>query len=73
MSLNSKQDKQRLHPWKNGQLEKLIYEGKTIQDRLQYTNRVFTNKNKEVIPFARLIEAGKVIKAIKILEKLRRG
>lgn len=43
---NSETLKRRLHLWKNGQIDQLIF-GKTIQDRLQYTNKVFTNKNKE--------------------------
>ena len=46
-----------------------MFEGKTIQNRLQNNDRVTTNNNKEVLTFARLIEEGQVIKAIKILEK----
>ena len=46
-----------------------MFEGKTIQDRLQNNDRATKNKNKEVLTFARLIEEGKVNKAIKILEK----
>ena len=50
-----------------------MFEGKTIQDRLQNIDRVTTNNNKEVLTFAWLIKEGKVNKAIKILEKANRG
>ena len=50
-----------------------MFEGRTIQNRLQNNDRVTTNNNKEVLTFARLIEEGQVIKAIKILEKGNRG
>ena len=42
-----------------------MFEGKTIQNRLQNNDRVTTNNNKEVLTFARLIEEGQVIKAKK--------
>ena len=48
----------------------LIFEKKTIQDRLQNDDRVTTNKKKQGgFTFVRFIEEGKVNKAIKILEK----
>ena len=50
-----------------------MFEGKTIQDRLQNNDRTTTNKNKEALTFARLTEEGKVNKAIKILEKANTG
>ena len=50
-----------------------MFEGKAIEERLQNTNRVSTNKRKEVTTFARLIEKGKVNRAIKILEKSKKG
>ena len=50
-----------------------MFEGKTIQDRLQNNDRVTTNNNKEALTFARLTEEGKVNKAIKILEKANKG
>ena len=46
-----------------------MFEGKIIQDRIKNNDRVTTNKNKETLTFALLIEEGKVNKAIKILEK----
>ena len=58
---------------KNWQLEQLIFEGKTIQVRLQNNERVTANNNKEALTFAQLIEEGKVNKAIKILEKANKG
>ena len=45
-----------------------MFEGKTNQYVQQYNDRVTTNNNKEALTFVRLIEAGKVNKAIKILE-----
>ena len=50
-----------------------MFEGKTIQDRLQNSDRVTTNNNKEALTFAQLTEGGKVNKAIKILEKANKG
>ena len=60
--------KRRLSPCKNGQLDQLMFEGKTIQDRLQNNDKVTKIKNKEVLTFAR-----KVNKVIKILEKTNEG
>ena len=70
---NSEASKRRLHFWKNGQIDQLMFEGKTMKKTLQNNNRVSTNKSKEAITFARLIEKGKVNKAIKTLEKSKRG
>ena len=47
--------------------------GGKIQDRLQNNDRVTTNNNKEALTFVRLIEEGKINKAIKILEKPNKG
>ena len=46
--------------WKNGPLDQLMFEGKTIQERLKIM--IITNNNKEALTFARLIEEGNVIK-----------
>ena len=46
---NSETMKRRLSLWKNGQLDQLMFEVKTIQDRLQHNDRVTTNKNKEAL------------------------
>ena len=79
ISLNSKKKKnseilkQRLLLWKNGQLDQLKFERKTVQDRLQNNWRVNTNKNKEALTFTQLIKEEKVNKAIKILEKPNKG
>ena len=50
-----------------------MFEGKTIQDRPQNIDRVATKNSKEALTFGRIIEEGKVNKAIKILEKANRG
>ena len=65
---NSETLKRILSLWKNGQLDHLTFEGKTNQYVQQNNDRVTANNNKEALTFARLIEAGKVNKAIKILE-----
>ena len=44
-----------------------------MQGRLWNTNRVSTNKNKEVIIFARLVEEGKVNKVIKFWKISNKG
>ena len=78
-SLNSKSKenseilKRRLLLWKNGQLDHLMFEGKTIQDRLQNNGRVTTNKGNKSLTFAQLIEEGKDNKEMKILEKANKG
>ena len=59
---NSETLKRRLLLWTNGQLDQLMFEGKTIQDRLE--NNATTNKNKRALTFARIIEDGKVNKPI---------
>ena len=41
--------KRRLSIWKNGQLDQLMFEEKTIQYRLLINDRVTTNKNKEAL------------------------
>ena len=46
---------------------------KVIQDRVQNNGRVATNKNKKALTFSRLLEEGKVNKAIQILEKANKG
>ena len=70
---NSETLKRRFSLWKNGQLDQLMFEGKTIQDRPQNIDRVATKNSKEALTFGRIIEEGKVNKAIKILEKANRG
>ena len=71
--LNSETLRQRISLWKKGQLNQLMFEGKTIQDSLQNNDRVTTNSRKEVLTFAQLFEEGKVNEAIKILEKANKG
>ena len=57
---NSETLKRRLSLWKNGQLDQLVFEEKTIQYRLQNNDRATTNKNEEALNFTRLIEKGNV-------------
>ena len=70
---NSETMKRRLSLSKNGQLDQLMFERKTIQDTLKSNVWVTTNNNKEALTFSRLIKEGKVNKAIKILEKANTG
>ena len=46
--LNSETLRQIISFWKKGQLNQLLFEGKTIQDILQNNDRVATNNSKEV-------------------------
>ena len=46
--LNSETLRQIISLWKKGQLNQLMFEGKTIQDILQNNDRVATNNSKEV-------------------------
>ena len=66
---NSETLKRRLSLWKNGQLDQLVFEEKTIQYRLQNNDRATANKNEEALNFTRLIEQGNVNNTTKILEK----
>ena len=70
---NSETLKRRLLLWKNEHLDQLMFEGKTIQDRLQNSHRVTSNNSKEALTFERLIEEGKVNTTIQILEKANKG
>ena len=49
---NSETLKQRLSVWKNGQLDQIVFEVKTIYGRLKNNDRVNTNKNKENLTFS---------------------
>ena len=66
---NSETLKRRLSLWKNGQLDQLVFEEKTIQYRLHNNDRATANKNNEALIFARLIEKGNVNNTTKILKK----
>ena len=70
---NSETLKRRLSLWKNEHLDQLMFEGKTIQDRLQNSHRVTANNSKEALTFERLIEEEKVNTKIQILEKANKG
>ena len=60
--------KRRLNQWKDGQIEKLLVEGKTIQERIFKINAKNQNSDREATLFARFMEDEKVSKALKLLE-----
>ena len=65
--------KRRLNQWKDGQIEKLLVEGKTIQERLFKDNVKNQSSNRKATLFARFMENGKVNKALKLLENSEKG
>ena len=60
--------KTRLNQWEDAQIEKLLVEGKTIQERLFKDST--KNQSSE---FAQFMEVGKVNKALKLLESSNKG
>ena len=65
--------KQRLNQWEDGQIEKLLIESKTIQERLFKDNVKNQSSNRKTTLFARFMENGKVNKALKLLESSEKG
>ena len=65
--------KRRLNQWKDGQIEKLLVEGKTIQERLFKDNVKNQSSDRKATLFARFMENGKVNKALKLLESSKGG
>ena len=65
--------KRRLNQWKDGQIEKLLVEGKTIQERLFKDNVKNQSSDRKATLFARFMENGKVNKALKFLESSKNG
>ena len=63
--------KRRLNQWKDGQIEKLLVESKTIQERLFKGSAKNQSSDSETTLFARFMEDGKVNKALKLLESLK--
>ena len=63
--------KRRLNQWKDGQIEKLLVESKTIQERLFKDSAKNQSSDSETNLFARFMEDGKVNKALKLLESLK--
>ena len=63
--------KRRLNQWKDGQIEKLLVESKTIQERLFKDSAKNQSSDSETTLFARFMEDGKVNKALKLLESLK--
>ena len=63
--------KRRLNQWKDGQIEKLLVESKTIQERLFKDSAKNQSSDSETTLFARFREDGKVNKALKLLESLK--
>ena len=62
-----------LNQWKDGQIEKLLVEGKTIQERLFKDNVKNQSSDRKATLFARFMENGKVNKALKLLESSKKG
>ena len=60
--------KKRLDQWKDGQIEKLLVEGKTIPDSAKNQS-----SDRKATLFARFMEDGKVSKALKLLESSNKG
>ena len=69
---NTETLKRRLTLWKDGQIGKLLFEGKTIQERLYDDKHKIFYENRKAELFARYMEEGKVNKALKILERTNR-
>ena len=65
--------KRRLNQWKDGQIEKLLVEGKTIQERLFKDSTKNQSSDRKATLFARFMEDGKVNKALKLLESSNKG
>ena len=63
--------KRRLNQWKDGQIEKLLVESKTIQERLFKDSAKNQSSDSKTTLFARFMEDGKVNKALKLLESLK--
>ena len=63
--------KRTLNQWKDGQIEKLLVESKTIQERLFKDSAKNQSSDSETTLFARFMEDGKVNKALKLLESLK--
>ena len=65
--------KRRLNQWKDGQIEKLLVEGKIIQERLFQDGAKNQSSDRKATLFARFMEDGKVSKALKLLESSNKG
>ena len=65
--------KRRLNQWKDGHIEKLLVEGKTIQERLFKDSTKNQSSGRKANLFARFMEDGKVNKALKLLESSNKG
>ena len=65
--------KRRLNQWKDGQAEKLLVEGKTIQERLFQDSAKNQSSDRKATLFAQFMEDGKVNKALKLLESSNKG
>ena len=65
--------KRRLNQWKDGHIEKLLVEGKTIQERLFKESTKNQSSDRKATLFARFMEDGKVNKALKLLERSNKG
>ena len=64
--------KRRLNQLKDGQIEKLLFESNTIQERLFKGNRKNQSPDRKATLLAQFMEDGKVNKALKLLESLNK-
>ena len=62
--------KRRVNQWKDGQIEKLLVKGKTIQERLFKDSAKNQSSDRNATLFARFMEDGKVSKALESSNKL---
>ena len=65
--------KRRFNQWKDGHIEKLLVEGKTIQERPFTYSAKNQSSDRKATLFARFMEDGKVSKALKLLESSNKG
>ena len=62
-----------VNQWKDGQIEKLLVEGKTIQERLFKDNVKNQSSDRKATLFARFMEKWESKKALKLLESSKKG
>ena len=65
--------KRKLNQWKDGQIEKLLVEGKTIQERPFTDSAKNQSSDRKATLFARFMEDGKINKDLKLLESSNKG
>ena len=69
---NVEASKRRFNQWKDGQIEKLLVKGKTIQIRLLKDNVKNQSSDRKATLFAWFMENGKINKALKLLQSSKK-